>query len=103
MDCRTCEPTLIDLVYSELATDAAREAHAHLAQCTSCRTSFERLVSAKRLAADLPLLEPPAGIEDRVLQMAEEHARATIARSRASGRRHARRTCCSSACPRRGA
>lgn len=82
MDCRTCEPTLIDLVHSELATDAAREAHAHLATCASCRTSFETLVAATRLAAQLPVVEPPPHVAARVMELAEAHARDVAARQR---------------------
>jgi hypothetical protein len=82
MDCRTCEPTLIDLVHSELATDAAREAHAHLATCATCRTSFETLVAATRLAAQLPVVEPPPHVAARVMELAEAHARDVAARQR---------------------
>lgn len=82
MDCRTCEPTLIDLVHSELATDAAREAHAHLATCASCRASFETLVAATKLAAQLPLVEPPPHVATRVMELAEAHARDVAARQR---------------------
>jgi hypothetical protein len=83
MDCRTCEPTLIDLVHSELATDAAREAHAHLATCASCRASFETLVAATKLAAQLPMVEPPPHVATRAMQLAEAHARDVAARQRA--------------------
>jgi hypothetical protein len=82
MDCRTCEPTLIDLVHSELATDAAREAHAHLATCASCRRSFETLIAATRMAAQMPLVEPPPHVAGRVMELAEAHAREAIARQR---------------------
>jgi hypothetical protein len=82
MDCRTCEPTLIDLVHSELATDAAREAHAHLATCASCRASFETLVAATKLAAQLPMVDPPPHVAPRVMELAEAHARDVAARQR---------------------
>ncbi|HMI93199.1 MAG TPA: hypothetical protein VK509_17635, partial [Polyangiales bacterium] len=87
MDCRTCEPTLIDLVHSELATDAAREAHAHLATCTSCRASFDTLVAATRLAAQLPMVEPPPELAGRVMAIAEAHAREAAARLRVAAPR----------------
>lgn len=82
MDCRTCEPTLIDLVHSELATDAAREAHAHLATCASCRTSFETLMAATRLASQLQMVEPPQHVAPRVMELAQAHAREALARQR---------------------
>ena len=87
MDCRTCEPTLIDLVHSELATDAAREAHAHLATCASCRASFETLMAATKLAAQLPMVEPPPHVAPRVMELAQAHAREAIARQRVAAPR----------------
>jgi hypothetical protein len=87
MDCRTCEPTLIDLVHSELATDAAREAHTHLATCASCRASFDTLVAATRLAAQLPMVEPPQQLAARVMEVAEAHARDAAARLRVAAPR----------------
>src|SRR5262245_18346105 len=87
MDCRTCEPTLIDLEHSELATDAAREARAHLATCVSCRASFETLMAATRLAAQLPLVEPPAHVAPRVMELAQAHAREAVARQRVAAPR----------------
>jgi hypothetical protein len=74
MDCRTCEPTLIDLVHDELATDAAAEARAHLVECASCRASFERLVAGRTLAAKLELERPPQPVGARLLQLAESRA-----------------------------
>lgn len=74
MDCRTCEPTLIDLVHDELATDAAADARAHLSECASCRASFERLVAARRLVAGLELERPPQQVTARLLQLAEARA-----------------------------
>ena len=76
MDCRTCEPTLIDLVHDELATDAAEAAREHLASCASCQASFDKLVAAQQLAAQLQLLEPPQAVTARLLQLAEERATA---------------------------
>jgi hypothetical protein len=87
MDCRTCEPTLIDLVHSELATDAAREAHAHLATCASCRASFDTLVAATKLAAQLPMVEPPPALAGRVMAIAEANAREAAARQRVAAPR----------------
>jgi hypothetical protein len=74
MDCRTCEPTLIDLVHDELATDAAAEARAHLGECASCRASFERLVAGRALASRLELERPPQPVGARLLQLAESRA-----------------------------
>jgi hypothetical protein len=74
MDCRTCQPTLIDLVHDELATDAAAEAREHMKTCESCRASFKRLQTGLDLAQQLEQLRPPQRIEARLLQLAEARA-----------------------------
>ena len=74
MDCRTCQPTLIDLLQGELATDAAVEAQAHLKGCASCRSAFDKLSRGATMAQGLPLLEPPQAVSARLMQLAEEHA-----------------------------
>src|SRR5687768_13612894 len=79
MDCRTCQPTLIDLLHGELASDAAVEAHAHLKECANCRGAFEKLSHGMRLAERLPRIEPPQAVGARLLQLAEEHARSAAA------------------------
>src|SRR6185503_10940808 len=63
------------------------EAHAHLATCASCRASFETLTAATRLAAQLPLVEPPPHVAGRVMELAEAHAREAIARQRVAAPR----------------
>jgi hypothetical protein len=79
MDCRTCQPTLIDLLHGELATDAAEEAHAHLKECASCRSAFDKLSQGLRFAQRMPLIEPPQAVGARLLQLAEQHAHAAAA------------------------
>ena len=36
MDCRTCQPTLLDLAYGELAPELATVVRAHVDGCASC-------------------------------------------------------------------
>jgi hypothetical protein len=83
MDCRTCQPTLIDLLYGELATDAAEAARAHLRECASCRNAYDKLAAGLRVARRLEIMEPPAHLEHKLLELA--HARAVaIAEQRAA-------------------
>jgi hypothetical protein len=81
MDCRNCQPTLIDLLYGELATDAAEQAHAHLKQCANCRSAYDKLAKGRQFAQQVPLLEPPQAVGARLLQLAEQHARAAAAQT----------------------
>jgi hypothetical protein len=87
MDCRTCEPTLIDLLHGELATDAAEEARAHLTQCSSCRGSMDKLAEALRVSERIPLLEPPQAVSARLMQLAEEQARTFAAQRQVAVRK----------------
>jgi len=87
MDCRTCQPTLIDLLHGELAIDAAEEAQAHLKQCQSCRSAFDKLSLGIRAARNLPLMEPPQAVGARLMQLAEEHANAAAVLRRQQARK----------------
>jgi hypothetical protein len=83
MDCRTCQPTLIDLLHGELATDAADAARAHLRECASCSAAYEALVAGQRFGRTLEMADPPAAVADRIMAFAEAHAR-TAQQQRAS-------------------
>ena len=87
MDCRTCQPTLIDLLHGELAIDAAEEAEAHLKQCQSCRSAFDKLSLGIRAARNLPLMDPPQAVGARLMQLAEEHANAAAVLRRQQARK----------------
>jgi hypothetical protein len=87
MDCRTCQPTLIDLLHGELATDAAEEAQEHLKGCASCRGAFDKLSRGMRMAQGLPTMEPPQAVGARLMQLAEQHANAAAALRRAQVRK----------------
>jgi hypothetical protein len=83
MDCRNCQPILVDLLYGELATDAADAARAHLRTCASCRAAYEKLAAGLRVARTLEIVEPPARVEPKLLELA--HARVlAIAEQRAA-------------------
>lgn len=87
MDCRTCQPTLIDLLHGELATDAAEEAHEHLQRCSSCRGAMEKLSYALRVVERMPTLEPPQAVSTRLMQLAEDRAQAMAAQRIATARK----------------
>ena len=76
MDCRTCQPTLIDLLLGELATDAADAARAHLRECASCSAAYDALAAGQRFGRTLEIKEPPPATAERIMVMAEAHAHA---------------------------
>ena len=43
MDCRICQPSLIDLFHGELAIEAAEQARAHIAHCANCNGALDKL------------------------------------------------------------
>src|SRR3972149_2062855 len=74
MDCRTCQPTLLDLAYGELAPELAVVTRAHLEHCASCTASFTQLTAAIGHAGRLELLEPPVDLTVEVMQLARNRA-----------------------------
>src|SRR5690348_9710568 len=79
MDCRTCQPSLIDLLQGELALEAANQAREHIAHCANCKGALDKLTRGFKHAQQLPLEEPPQAVTARLLQMADEQARRAAA------------------------
>ena len=83
MDCQSCQPTLIDLGYGELAPAVADAARDHIDGCADCRAQLERLQSGLAFAEQLPLEEPPQRVSAHLLQLAESHAAESSAHAHA--------------------
>jgi hypothetical protein len=66
MDCEKFDKVALDLLYQELDELGTAAAGRHLEQCARCREIYARL-RATRDIGSLPLVEPPAGFEHRVL------------------------------------
>lgn len=66
MDCEKFDQHVIDALYDELdeLTDAALKRHVE--GCTRCAQIFSQLKDARE-AATMPLVEPSAGLEERIL------------------------------------
>jgi hypothetical protein len=86
MDCETCQRTLLDLIHGELAPTLATQAHRHMEQCASCRADLARLTKGLELARQLPIVEPPPVLGERVMALATSHAE-RVQRARMPSRR----------------
>jgi len=71
MDCEKFESTLLDELYDELDEVTSAAAKRHVAGCARCAALFSGLKATRRLAV-LPIVEPPADLEDRILAAAKE-------------------------------
>ena len=75
MDCRTCQPTLLDLAYGELAPELASVVRAHVDGCESCGAALRALREGMQGAQQLAWLEPPPRLRENALAYAAQHAR----------------------------
>ncbi len=71
MDCEKFEAAMMDELYGELdeLTSAALKRHA--SGCARCSALLSGLAATRRLAT-LPIVDPPAGLEERILAAARE-------------------------------
>ena len=72
MDCEKFDRIVLDLLYDELDELTAAAARRHMEHCARCRAIGSGLRATREVGA-LPLVEPPEGLELRILQ-AEEQA-----------------------------
>lgn len=84
MDCEKFDRIVLDLLYDELDELTAAAAGRHMEHCARCRAIGSGL-RATREVGSLPLLEPPEGLELRILQ-AEERAAQLLPISKRLGR-----------------
>jgi len=71
MDCEKFESILLDELYEELDEVTSAAAKRHVAGCARCAALFSGLKATRRLAV-MPVVEPPADLEDRILAAAKE-------------------------------
>jgi hypothetical protein len=71
MDCEKFEATLIDELYEELDELTSAAAKRHIAGCARCASLLSGLRATRRLAV-LPLVEPSADLEDRIMAAAKD-------------------------------
>lgn len=75
MDCRTCQPSLLDLAYGELAPELAQVVRAHVNGCDSCGAAFKALQQGIAGSEQLAWLEAPPAMSTNIMAYAEQHAR----------------------------
>jgi tetratricopeptide (TPR) repeat protein len=76
MDCERFERVVLDLLYDELDELTAASARRHLDHCSRCQAIAQGLRATREVGA-LPLVDPPDGLELRILE-AERKARAGL-------------------------
>mgnify|MGYP001198644580 CR=1 FL=1 len=81
MDCEKFEAAMIDELYGELDELTSAAAKRHVAGCARCASRIGGLRATRRVAT-VPLVDPPAGLEERILEAAREAATIVPLRSR---------------------
>jgi len=76
MDCEKFESTMMEELYGELDELTSAAAKRHVAGCARCTALLGGLRATRRLAS-LPLVEPPADLEERILA-AGRHAQKVV-------------------------
>jgi hypothetical protein len=84
MDCERFERVVLDLLYDELDELTAASARRHLEHCARCQAIAQGLRATREVGA-LPLVDPPDGLELRILD-AERKARAGLPFGKRVGR-----------------
>ncbi len=84
MDCERFESTLIDELYDELDELTSAASKRHVAGCARCASLLSGLKATRRVAV-LPLMEAPAGLEERILAAERDARKVVPLQSRLSG------------------
>ncbi|MEO6420611.1 MAG: hypothetical protein ABIP39_14450 [Polyangiaceae bacterium] len=84
MDCERFESTLIDELYDELDELTSAASKRHVAGCARCASLLSGLKATRRVAV-LPLIEAPAGLEERILAAERDARKVVPLQSRLSG------------------
>src|SRR5687768_996022 len=81
MDCEKFDRVVLDLLYAELDELTAASAKRHTEHCTRCRGILSEL-RATREVGSLPLVDPPEGLELKILEAERQARRGLPARQR---------------------
>jgi TolA-binding protein len=84
VDCEKFDRIVLDLLYGELDEITSAAARRHTEHCTRCKQILARLRATREVGA-LPLIEAPAGLEERIL-VAERKARKELPARQRLGR-----------------
>ncbi|WP_394838836.1 hypothetical protein LVJ94_18255 [Pendulispora rubella] len=83
MDCEKFESTLMDELYDELDELTSAASKRHVAGCARCASLLHGLSATRRIAI-LETVEPPAGLEERILAATKEAQKVVPLRGRIS-------------------
>jgi hypothetical protein len=81
MDCEKFESAMMDELYGELDELTSAAAKRHVAGCVRCAALVGGLRATRRVAS-MPLVDPPADLEERILAAVREAQRAAPVRGR---------------------
>ena len=70
-ECEKFDPLLLDELYEELDELTSAALKRHVGGCARCKAALDGLRATRRLAA-LPMVDVPAGLEDRIFAAAKE-------------------------------
>src|SRR5262245_26140580 len=84
MDCERFERVVLDLLYEELDELTEASARRHLEHCARCQAIVAGLRATREVGA-LPLVDPPEGLELKILE-AERHGRERLPIRQRAGR-----------------
>ncbi|WP_394849306.1 zf-HC2 domain-containing protein [Pendulispora brunnea] len=83
MDCEKFESALMDELYDELDELTSAASKRHVAGCARCASLLHGLSATRRIAI-LETVEPPAGLEERILAATKEAQKVVPLRGRIS-------------------
>jgi hypothetical protein len=81
MDCEKFESAMMDELYGELDEVTSAAVKRHIAGCSRCAALIEGLRATRRVAA-VPLVDVPAGLEDKILAATREAGKVVPLRRR---------------------
>jgi tetratricopeptide (TPR) repeat protein len=84
VDCEKFDRVVLDLLYDELDEITSASSKRHTEHCTRCRDILAKLRATREVGA-LPLLDPPEGLELKIL-LAERRARRELPARQRFGR-----------------
>lgn len=70
LSCAQAHEKLIELAFGELSPELSAAVRAHIGSCNKCQPAWEQMRQVLDVAAELPLVEPPDTLSDRVMEAA---------------------------------
>ncbi len=70
--CKRFESSLLDLAYGELPETSAKALKTHAATCSKCGQALEQVMGVRKLAAQLPPLDPGDDLDVSILRAASD-------------------------------